>query len=416
MADRGQSTILVHAGRDIDKSSGFVNMPIAGGSTVLYKSAADMRKRYQDQLKGNWTDITYGTGGGPTHQAFFKAINELTGAYGTWAFSTGLAGCVIPFFAFVEQGDHVLVTDSVYGPTREFLIDYLAKLGVEVQFYEPTIGADIEKLVKENTKVIFMESPGSHTFEMQDVPAIVEVAKKHNVWTMIDNTWATPLYFNPLKIGVDVEIQAATKYIGGHSDILLATVSCNERAFIPMMKAAYAFGQYASPDTIYLAHRGMRSMKVRTQAVYESAKKIVNWLEQQPEVVRILWPANEKDPGYPIWKRDFTGASGVFGVELSDAMTDEQIDALLDAVKLFGLGYSWGGYESLMIRSYGHRSEKTDAKFPKMIRLSVGLEDTNDLINDLNQAFEVARQEPQEKQKEKEAQAAGEQQPKRKKL
>ncbi|MCD8340333.1 MAG: PLP-dependent transferase, partial [Burkholderiales bacterium] len=296
-------------------------------------------------------------------------------------------------------------TDSENGTTREFLSHYLAKLGVEVEFYVPTIGAGIEELVKPNTKVIFMESPGSHSFEMQDVPAIVEVAKKHNIWTLIDNTWATPLFFNPLKIGVDVEIQAATKYIGGHSDILLATVSCNEKAFIPMMKAAYAFGQYASPDTIYLAHRGLRSMKVRTEAVYKSAKQIVEWLKQQPEVEKILWPADVNDPGYEIWKRDFTGATGVFGVKLKDSMTDEQIDKLLDSVKLFGLGYSWGGYESLMIRSYGERSEDTEAHFPKTIRISVCLEDTNDLIQDLNQAFEETRAKPQpvdeEKPKEK---------------
>ncbi len=388
---REQSTVLVHAGRDVSKSFGFVNMPPVGGSTVLHASSQDMKERPEKFDEGKTNQVIYGTYGGPTHQAFYAAINELTGGAGTWAFSTGLAGCVIPFFAFAKAGDHILVTDSVYGPTREFCECYLSGMGVDVEFYDPLIGSDIEKLIRPNTTLIFMESPGSHTFEMQDVPAIVEVAKRHNVWTMLDNTWATPLFFNPLKIGVDVEIHAATKYIGGHSDILMAIAVANERAWPRIRNVSSVFGQHASADTIYLAHRGLRTMKVRCDAVFQSTRKIVDWFAQLPYVEKILWPAWERDPGYPIWSRDFKGATGVFGVQFDESMTDEKIDKLLDSLKLFGLGYSWGGYESLLIRSYGKRTEKKCPAMNRMIRLSIGLEDTKDLIADLQQALDQAR-------------------------
>ncbi|GAB1826750.1 cystathionine beta-lyase [Turicimonas sp. TL08] len=386
------STKLVHVGRNTDVSQGFVNIPPFNGSTVLHHSSADMKERTRRQMNGEEV-LTYGTGGGPTHDAFFQLMNELEGGEGTWAYSTGLAGCVIPFFAFVKAGDHVLVTDSVYGPTREFCETILRGLGIEVEFYIPTIGERIEELIRSNTRLIFMESPGSHSFEMQDVPAIVRVAQKHNVWTMIDNTWATPMYFQPLKAGVDVVIHAATKYIGGHSDLLMSTATCNAKAW-PLVKAvSITMGQLAPADTIYLAHRGIRTMKVRMEAQFKSAQKIVDWLEQQPEVEKILWPAHEKDPGYPIWKRDFTGAAALFAVKLKDNVPDAALDAFLDNLKLFGLGYSWGGYESLLIRSYGKRCKDDSTAFEKMLRLSIGLEDAEDLIRDLQRGFEALRKE-----------------------
>lgn len=384
------STKLVHAGRNTDVSQGLVNVPPFNGSTVLHKSSSDMRQRASLQMNGDEVQ-TYGTDGSPTHQAFNQLMNELEGGAGTWSYSTGLAGCVIPFFAFVKAGDHVLVTDSVYGPTREFCETLLPGLGVEVEFYEPTIGEEIEKLIRSNTRLIFMESPGSHSFEMQDVPAIVQVAKKHDIWTMIDNSWATPLYFQPLKVGVDVVIHAVTKYIGGHSDLLMSTATCNARAWPRVKKVSWTMGQLASADTVYMAHRGIRTIKVRMEHQFQSAKKIVQWLEQQPEVERILWPAHEKDPGFPIWKRDFTGAASLFAVKLKDEVPDKAIDAFLDSLQLFGLGYSWGGYESLLIRSYGKRTKSRKNEFEKMLRLSIGLEDTEDLIKDLQRGFEALR-------------------------
>lgn len=384
------STKLVHVGRNTDAGKGFVNIPPFSGSTVLHKSSADMRERTRRQMQGE-DALTYGTAGGPTHDAFYQLMNELEGGVGTWGYATGLAGCIIPFFAFVKAGDHILVTDSVYGPTRQFCETILSGLGVDVEFYAPSIGADIEKVIRANTKLIFMESPGSHSFEMQDVPAIVQAAQKHNVWTMIDNTWATPMYFQPLKVGVDVVINAVTKYIGGHSDLLMSTATCNEKAWPLVKNASAAMGQFVSAETVYMAHRGIRTMKVRMEQQFKSAKQVVKWLEEQPEVEKILWPAHEKDPGYEIWKRDYTGAAALFAVKLKDDISDEAIDALLDNVKLFGLGYSWGGYESLLIRSYGKRSEDDKTSFHKMIRLSIGLEDPEDLKNDLQKGFEAMR-------------------------
>ncbi len=388
---RQQGTVLVHAGRDVRKSFGFVNVPAAGGSTVLHESSRDMKERPGKFAEGKTTRIMYGTQGGPTHQAFYEAITQLTGGAGAWAYSTGLAGCLIPIFAFAKTRDHVLVTDSVFGPTRNFFETYLPRLGIELEFYPPLIGSDIERFIKSNTSVIYLESPGSQTFEIQDIPAITEVARRHDVWTMIDNTWATPLFFNPIKLGVDVEVQAATKYIAGHSDILMGIVIANERALPHIKEVSWLFGQYASAETVYMAHRGLPSMKVRCDAIFQSTKMVVEWFAQLPYVEKVLWPAWEKDPGHEIWLRDFKGATGLFGVQFDESMTDERLDRLLDSVEIFGLGYSWGGYESLLSRSGGKRTEKQSFDMSRMIRLSIGLEDPRDLISDLQQALEKAR-------------------------
>lgn len=389
--DKALSTKLVHTGRNTEVSKGFVNIPPFNGSTVLFKNISHMKEVVEATMK-NPSVLSYGTHGGPTHDAFYELMNELEGGVGTWGYATGLAGCVIPFFAFVKAGDHILVTDSVYGPTRDFCENILTKLGVEVSFYPPTIGKNIKGYVRENTVLIFMESPGSHSFEMQDVPAIVSVAKEHGIWTMIDNTWATPMYFNPLKIGVDVVIHATTKYIAGHSDLVMSTATCNKKAWALVQLVSYTMGQMVPANIVYLAHRGIRSLKVRMEQQTKSATKVIEWLEKQPEVKRILWPAHPKDPGYEIWKRDFKGAAALFGVEFNDSMTDGDIDLLLDSVKLFGLGFSWGGYESLLIRSYGKRSEEDKTNFGKMVRLSVGLEEPEDLIEDLQQALNKIRE------------------------
>lgn len=387
-SDLKPATFLIHAGRDPEQSFGYVNFPPVEGSTILHKDMADMQDRNRRSAQGDHSAKTYGTHGGPTHDAFFKAMNELEGGAGTWAYSTGLAGCLIPFFAFVKAGDHVLVTDSVYGPTREFCETVLTNFGVQTEFYEPTIGADIEKLIRPNTRVIFMESPGSHTFEMQDVPAIAAVAQRKNVITMIDNTYATPLNFQPLKHGVDVVIHAATKYICGHSDVLMSTVTCNEKTWEAVYRISNILGQYAPAQSIYMAARGLHTLKVRLDAVGAHTKAVVDFLDGRPEVERILWPAHEKDPGYPIYKRDFAGSVGLFGILFSKKYSSEDIDRFADALKLFGYGYSWGGFESLMIRSYADRNHpKPDLS--RMVRCYIGLEDPQDMIEDIRQALDV---------------------------
>jgi len=386
MKELAFETRTSHLGRDRSESAGFVNVPPYRGSTVLFSKAEDLDETYRRKLDGE-SVMTYGTDGSPTHRLFYEAMNNLEGGCGTWAYATGLAGCVIPFFAFVQAGSHILVSDSVYGPTRDFCETILSRMGVETEFYDPLIGANIEKLIRPNTALIFMESPGTHSFEMQDVPAIVEVAKAHNVWTMIDNTWATPLYFNPLKIGVDVCIHAITKYIGGHSDLLMSTATCNEKSWPLVEKVSRSMGQLTSADDIFLALRGLRSLKVRVEQQSRSCREVVAWLKQQPQVNRVLYPADVDDPGYRIWKRDFTGATALFAFEFIEGTTKESIYRFLNSLKIFGMGYSWGGYESLIIPSYGKRTVNAKADFSRMLRLSIGLENSKDLIEDLARGF-----------------------------
>lgn len=383
---QGLSTQLVHGGMDPHISCGYVNIPPFEGSTVIHENMADMNARVDNFLNGDGTALTYGTDGGPTHRAFYEAMNELEGGAGTWAYATGLAGCVIPFFAFVKAGDHVLVTDAVYGPTRQFCEELLCKFAVEVEFYEPTIGKDIEKLIRPNTKLIYMESPGSHSFEMQDVPAIANVAQRCGIVTMIDNTYATAVNFRPLKVGVDVVINSATKYICGHSDVLLATVTCNEKTWPAVRAVSKMLGQHASAQSIYLALRGLRTLKVRLEAIGAHTKEVVHWLAKQPQVKKIIWPAWEKDPGYAIYKRDYSGPIGLFAFEFQPEFTDAQINRFMDTLKLFKLGYSWGGAESLILRSYGKRSKHT-TDFSHTVRVYVGLEEPQDLIEDLKAGF-----------------------------
>ncbi len=377
---------LVHLGRDLDKSSGYVNIPPYEGSTILHHDIADMKNRVRLQMNGE-PSFTYGTEGGPAHQAFYEAMNQLEGGAGTWAYGTGLAGCVTPFFAFVQAGDHVLVTDSVYGPTRDFCETLLKRLGVEVEFYDPLIGSGIERLIRQNTRLIYMESPGSHTLEMQDVPAIIAAAKKKDVITMIDNTYATPLNFNPLRLGADVVIHAATKYICGHSDVLMSTVTCSERTWPEVKRVSKILGQYASAQSCYLGLRGLRTLKVRMDAIGAHTQAVVDWLSQRKEVESILWPAYPKDPGYAIYKRDFSGPIGLFCFAFKPNFTDEQIDKFLDSLTLFGLGYSWGGFESLILRCYGKRTVRNRTDLDRMVRVYIGLEDPSDLIADLEHAF-----------------------------
>ncbi|MDJ1462291.1 cystathionine beta-lyase [Nitratireductor sp. GZWM139] len=377
----GDNTRLAHMGNNPRDFHGFVNPPVVHASTVLFPDAHTMATRNQK--------YTYGTRGTPTSDALAAAMNELEGSAGTIIVPTGLAAVTVPMLAFLSAGDHVLIVDSVYHPTRYFADTMLARLGVEVTYYDPHLGADITSVMQSNTKVVLTEAPGSGTFEMQDIPAIVEAAHKGGAIVMMDNTWATPLFFRPLDHGVDISIQAATKYPGGHSDILLGTVSANEACWEQLLDTHGALGMCAAPDDVYQVLRGLRTMGVRLERHQKSALTLARWLEGQKGVARVLHPGLESHPGHEIWKRDFTGASGLFSIVL-DGGGEKEAHAFLDALQYFGLGYSWGGYESLAV--HVQLNDRTVAHAPKegpVMRLQIGLEDVEDLQADLARALEA---------------------------
>lgn len=379
------ATVLVHAGRHRNKEHRFVNPPIVKGSTVLHESVKDMIEREKSRERMQEDVPTYGIWGTETHFAFYEAMKKLESAAGVWAFPSGLAATTTPLFAFVHAGCHALFMDTIYGPTRDFAERILAAMGVEVEFFDPYVGADIEKKFKANTTLVVMETPGSHSFELPDVPAIASKCREHGVWSVIDNTWATPLYFQPLKAGVDVVVHAATKYIAGHSDILMGVACCNERAWPKVFEAVTAMGQTATPDDVYLAFRGLHTMKARIESAYAGALKVAAWLQRQPQVEQVLWPPLQSHPDHAIFERDFTGGTTLFSVVFKPEYAG-RLAPMIDALKIFGRGYSWGGFESLLIPGYGRRTER-NSPFDRMVRVAIGLEDPEDLIGDLKQAF-----------------------------
>jgi cystathionine beta-lyase len=388
---RTRITELVTAGRDAAASFDFVNPPLVRGSTVLHAGVADMKARVARRVAGDdAAPVAYGIYGTPTHHAFYEALNTLEGGHGSWAFPSGLTACTIAILAYVQQGDHVLVPDSVYWPTRRYCRDTLPRYGVTATFYDPRVGeggrAAVEALFRPNTRVLFLESPGSHTFEMQDVPLLADVARARGAVSLIDNTWATPLYFQPLAHGVDVSIHAATKYICGHSDIIMGTVTSNAAAWPRLRETIQHYGLTTSPDDVYLAHRGLHTMAARLAQHTATAGKLIEWLQAQPEVARVLYPPLPGDPGHALWRRDMSGASGLFGVVLK-AVDEARFVAFIDGLQLFGRGYSWGGYESLLIPVFPERSAvPLDLPGP-IFRISAGLEDPADLIDDLAAGF-----------------------------
>ncbi len=379
---KGIHTRLAHDGNDPRDFFGFVNPPVVHASTVLFPDAATMASRGQK--------YTYGTRGTPTTDALAGAIDSLEGSRGTILVPSGLAAVTIPLLAFLSSGDHVLIVDSVYHPTRHFADTMLTRLGVEVEYYDPHAGAGIADLMKPNTKVVFTESPGSNTFEMQDIPAIARVARERGAVVMMDNTWATPVYFRPLDHGVDISIHAATKYPAGHSDVLLGTVSANERCWDQLHDTFIAMGCCAAPDDVYQVLRGLRTMGVRLERHETNALEIARWLEGEPGVARVLHPALESFPGHDLWKRDFGGSSGIFSIVLQGG-GQAQAHAFLDALKIFGLGYSWGGYESLAVHVWlGDRTvAKADYEGP-VIRLQIGLENVEDIKADIERGLRAA--------------------------
>jgi len=385
-------TRLITLGRDGAHSSGFVNPPLVRGSTVLHPSVDEMRERVRRRAGGDDSmPVAYGIYGTPTHHAFCDALTALEGGYRSWALPSGLAACTIAVLAYVRQGDHVLVPDSVYSPTRRFCRDTLARYGVEATFYAPRSGAEIEQQFRRNTRLLFMESPGSLTFEVQDVPLLAAIARRRGAVSVIDNTWATPLYLQPLALGADVSVHAVTKYIGGHSDLLLGTVTATESAWPALRDAIHQYGLTTSPDDCWLALRGLRSMAARLARHRTTAERLIAWLRDQPEVAEVLYPALAEDPGHALWRRDFRGASGLFGAVLAQSVTDRALQSMIDGLRLFGRGYSWGGFESLLIPV---RPERTAQPLPPrgpMFRISAGLEDAEDLIADLQAGFERMR-------------------------
>jgi cystathionine beta-lyase len=379
-----RDTVITRAGRDSQRYAGLVNTPVFRGSTVLFPDVRSYEARDPDNFKA----MRYGTHGTPTTFALEEAVAELEGGHAAVALPSGIAAIVVALAAFVKTGDHILVVDSVYGPTRNFCDRRLKPFGVEVEYYDPLIAHGIAALIRPNTTLVFCEAPGSLTFEMQDIPAIAAAAHAKSIPVLADNTWGTPYFFDSFQHGVDVSIHAATKYIAGHSDTLVGVIVTNQQYWLKVRRAVADYGYCVSPDDCYLALRGLRTIGVRMKHQQQSALKVARWLQSRPEIIRVLYPALESDPGHALWKRDFTGAASLFGVILRPVPW-EAVAAMIDALELFGIGSSWGGYESLAIRvdvSKARTATKWNPGGP-LIRLHIGLEDPDDLIADLERGF-----------------------------
>jgi cysteine-S-conjugate beta-lyase len=384
-----KDTLLTHTGRDPEANFGIVNPPVYHASTILSKNMAEWEAK---RAAPPFSVIRYGLHGTPTTFALEELLAKIEGGYRSMIVSSGLAAVTGPLQALLGAGDHCLMVDSAYGPARNFCEGVLKKCGVETTYYDPLIGEGIAKLIRPNTKVVYCESPGSLTFEIQDIPAIAAVAHRHGAKVLMDNTWGTPYLFRSFEHGVDVSIHAATKYIAGHSDVMLGMVVTNEKCWLPVREAVSAYGFSTSADDCFLGLRGMRSMGVRLRHHEASALKVAKWLAGRPEVARVAYPALEGDPGYALWKRDFTGACGLFAFEFKP-VPQAAADAFVDAIELFGIGASWGGYESLAVPVHLARwrtATKPVNKGP-MVRLHIGLEDPDDLIADLEAGLEVLR-------------------------
>jgi cysteine-S-conjugate beta-lyase len=376
------ATRLVAGGRDASAHHGFVNPPVHHASTVLYPSAEDFLARRSRYL--------YGRRGTPTSEALENALRELEGpdCAGVALLPSGLAAISTALFAVLNAGDHLLVTDSAYQPTRRFCDGVLRRKGVETTYYDPLIGDGIATLMKSNTRAVFVEAPGSLSFEVQDVPTIAAAAHAKGAVVLMDNTWATPLYFHAFHKGVDLSIQAATKYIGGHSDVMLGTVSANPATWERLSDTVHALGLCVGPDDIYLGLRGLRTMGVRLAHHHQAGLKVARWLAERPEIARVLHPAFESCPGHAVWRRDFSGASGLFSIVFKP-VAQSAVNAFLNELRLFGIGASWGGFESLAI-PFDCTSIRTATKWlpgGPTVRLHIGLEDVDDLIGDLEGGF-----------------------------
>ena len=381
-----KDTRLVQSGRNDLGNPEIVNAPIYRASTVLFESLGAM-----EDIQAAWQKdepvATYGITNMPNALALENAVAELEGGYRALSFPSGHAAVAVAIMACAKAGDHILVTDSCYNPTRRTCEHLLKRFGVETEFYDPLVGEDIIELMRENTTVVYTESPGSHTFEIQDIPAIAHAAHARGAMVIMDNAWATGMYFPAFEHGVDLVVQPATKYLAGHSDVLVGLVVASKATWPLLRDCTRELGQHVSPDDCFLALRGMRTMGVRLARHQENALAITQWLLQRPEVKRVLYPPLPGDPGYALWKRDFLGATGLFAIELAPCSM-QAIAAMLDNYDLFALGYSWGGFESLVVPSHIAQSRTISPwKGGPLIRYHAGIEDADDLIRDLEAGF-----------------------------
>ncbi len=389
----GESTRVVHAARHPKEQGWMVNPPIYQTSTIVFPTLKDLvyaERGYSNNDLVEPYELKYGRYGTQTNFSLEQAVAELEGGYNTFVTSSGAAAINTALLAFLQKGDHMLLVDNTYSPTRGFADKFLKRFGIETTYYDPKIGSDIKKLIKKNTKVIFLESPGSLSFEVQDVPAIVKVAKKHNIVTILDNSWASGVYYKPLDHGVDVSVTALTKYINGHSDVIMGAITIHEKHFRVMYEAFRYMAVSAAPFNSYLVQRGMRSVKVRMDHCFKSAVELAKYLEAKPEVSKVLYPALESHEDHELWKRDFTGAAGLFTIILDKKYSNEALAKMVNKLKYFGMGYSWGGYESLIL-PVDAASIRTATKWSygnkTCLRINVGLEDVEDLKEDLDDGF-----------------------------
>jgi len=383
-------TRLVHAGRHPEEHHGAVNPPVYHASTITFPT----RSAFDDAFANRWDSVLYGRMGTPTTFAFEEAMAALEGAGRTVACPSGMGAITNAVLCFVGGGSHVLMVDSVYGPSRQLCDKLLEGFGVETTYYDPALGADeLAGLVRENTALIYMEAPGSLTFEMQDVPAITAMARDKGVATAIDTTWASPYFFKPMLMGVDAAVQACTKYIVGHSDAMLGTVTVREEHFDRANMVNSFLGGAPGPDDVYLGLRGLRTLGVRLKQHEKNAMRVARWLQDRPEVRRVLYPALPDDPGHALWKRDFSGASGLFGV-IFEPVPEDAVTAFIESLDYFGFGASFGGYESLVLRPRPDTMRTATRWDPEtsFVRLHVGLEDPEDLIADLERGLDTLRE------------------------
>ena len=384
---KGKSTSIIGSGYSGDSSQleryHSINPPIYHASTVLFENYAELRAAGKGQFEG----FTYGTDGSPTQRAFENAMTELEGGYRTRVFPSGLLAITSTLQAFLQSGDHLLICNSVYGPVRRFARTLLDKFGVKTSYFPANSGAAIEDYLTPETRFILLESPGSNTFELQDVPAVTRVARQHGILTAIDNTWATPLFFQPFAHGVDISIHSVTKYISGHSDVLLGSVTVSEPCYERFHRLCRALEIFAPQEACYLALRGLKTLKIRLQHHQASALELAAWLQTQPVVETVLHPALPSHPEHAIWQRDFTGSTGIFSFLLQPAYGEEAVARFVDGLELFGIGYSWGGFKSLVTAGKFAQSEMSRYHDRWMIRLNIGLEDVADLQADIQQAL-----------------------------
>jgi cystathionine beta-lyase len=361
-----------------------INPPLHTGSTVLFENYEDL----QLANAGKYEGITYGTDRLPIQRAFEEALRDLEGGHLARAFQSGISAITSTLLAYTGSGDHILVCQNVYGPTAKFCRKILSKYSVSVTFVPPAVGADIEEYIQPDTKLIFLESPGSNTFEIQDIPAVTVIARERGIITVLDNTWATPLYLKPFELGIDISIQSVTKYIAGHSDVLLGAVTVNEK-YADVLATFYSVMEiFASPHDCYLALRGLKTLPVRLKQHESSALEIANWLKTIDVVDRVIHPALPGHPEHRIWQRDFKGSSGLFAFTFKEDYPDDKLAAFINSLELFGIGYSWGGFKSLITAGKYNRSVDSDHHDKTVIRLNIGLEDAEDLIQDLSEGFD----------------------------